>query len=164
MKIEIFFDLSLNKNTENSLNQWKEIEIPKLIKTLSSIIKNPGFNEKKYNIVFIDDNEMKNLNYTYRKKNSTTDVLTFNYNDEITDNMTDSEIYISLEKAEKQAVEKKHTLENELTVLLLHGLLHSIGYDHERSKEDEKIMQTLEQQVLTLTGNENLKPLISNEI
>jgi probable rRNA maturation factor len=58
------------------------------------------------------------------------------------------DIYISLEKAEEQAKDFEVTFMDESLRLLIHGILHLLGYDHERSIEDEKIMQKLEEDIL----------------
>ena len=84
-------------------------------------------------IVFISDRRMKELNKFFRGKDSTTDVLSFPHEPDEFD--TDAEnlgdIVISAEQAQKQAEENGLTLENEIKQLILHGLLHLCGYDHE---------------------------------
>ena len=76
---------------------------------------------------------MKQLNELFRGKNSTTDVLSFPHEpdefDPDIDNLGD--IVISVEQAQKQAAENGLTLEGEIKQLILHGLLHLCGYDHE---------------------------------
>ena len=84
-------------------------------------------------IAFISDRRMKELNSFFRGKNSTTDVLSFPHEpdefDPDKDNLGD--IVISAEQAARQAKENGLTLENEIKQLILHGLLHLCGYDHE---------------------------------
>ena len=69
----------------------------------------------------------------FRRKDSTTDVLSFpNEPDEFdTDTNNLGDIVISVEQADRQAKENGLTLENEIKQLILHGLLHLCGYDHE---------------------------------
>jgi len=88
---------------------------------------------KTYTVAFVSDRRMRELNKTFRGKNSTTDVLSFPYQtDEFeieTENLGD--IVISLEQAQKQSAENNLTLETEIKQLILHGVLHLCGYDHE---------------------------------
>jgi probable rRNA maturation factor len=75
-------------------------------------------------IAFIDDETMKALNRKFRRKNKTTDVLTFPAEDSC-------EIVISVDQARRQAADEKHSIATEVRYLLLHGVLHGLGYDHE---------------------------------
>ncbi len=92
-----------------------------------------GSDETHFSVAFISDNRMKQLNELFRGKNSTTDVLSFPHEpdefDPDKDNLGD--IVISAEQAQKQATENGLTLEGEIKQLILHGLLHLCGYDHE---------------------------------
>lgn len=88
---------------------------------------------KWVSVAFISDDRMKQLNDMFRGKNTTTDVLSFPHEpdefDPDKDNLGD--IVISAEQAQKQATENGLTLEGEIKQLILHGLLHLCGYDHE---------------------------------
>ena len=90
-----------------------------------------------FSVAFISDRRMKELNGFFRGKDSTTDVLSFPHEpDEFepseggTQNYL-GDIVISVEQAQKQAKENKLALEDEIKQLILHGLLHLCGYDHE---------------------------------
>jgi probable rRNA maturation factor len=90
-------------------------------------------NNKSFTIAFISDRKMRELNKQFRAKNLTTDVLSFPFEaDEfdIEDNHL-GDIIISLEQAQKQADENNLDLELEIKQLILHGVLHLCGYDHE---------------------------------
>jgi probable rRNA maturation factor len=86
-----------------------------------------------FSVAFISDRRMKELNSFFRGKTSTTDVLSFPHEPDEFDNDASNlgDIVISVEQAERQAKENKLTLENEIKQLILHGLLHLCGYDHE---------------------------------
>jgi probable rRNA maturation factor len=86
-----------------------------------------------FSVAFISDRRMKDLNSFFRGKNSTTDVLSFPHQpDEFDNDETNlGDIVISVEQAERQAKENKLTLESEIKQLILHGLLHLCGFDHE---------------------------------
>ncbi|HLA95221.1 MAG TPA: rRNA maturation RNase YbeY [Pyrinomonadaceae bacterium] len=88
---------------------------------------------REFSIAFVSDKRMTELNKFFRNKNSTTDVLSFPHEpDEFdADNNGLGDIVISVEQAQKQAAENGLTLEGEIKQLILHGVLHLCGYDHE---------------------------------
>ena len=89
-------------------------------------------------IAFIDDEAMKNLNRKFRHKNRTTDVLTFpadkSYGDPHRRGHPLGDIVISVDQARRQAGGEKHSLAVEIRYLILHGILHALGYDHETDR------------------------------
>lgn len=106
-------------------------------------------------IILTDNDEITKINSEFRGKNQATDVISFAYRDEpfpahagIMEELGD--VYISIDKAREQAREYSTTLVNEFKRLVIHGLLHLLGYDHEKSDEDEKIMNALEQELFLL--------------
>lgn len=85
-------------------------------------------------IAFVSDRAMRKLNRMWRHKAGTTDVLSFPAQQDEFERLEGfrlGDIAISVEQAARQAAENKLTLENELQQLILHGLLHLCGYDHE---------------------------------
>lgn len=92
----------------------------------------PEAAERQFSLAFVSDDRMKQLNEMFRGKNMTTDVLSFpNEPDEFNNDDNLGDIVISAEQAQKQAAENGFTLEAEIKQLILHGLLHLCGYDHE---------------------------------
>ena len=90
-------------------------------------------NGKTPTIAFVSDRKMRELNRQFRGKNQTTDVLSFPFEPDEFDAGQNylGDIVISLEQAAKQAAENDLTLETEIKQLILHGVLHLCGYDHE---------------------------------
>jgi len=85
-------------------------------------------------VVFVSDRAMREINNQWRGKRGTTDVLSFPANQdefEKLDGLNLGDILISLEQAARQAKDHGLSLENEIEQLILHGLLHLSGYDHE---------------------------------
>lgn len=84
-------------------------------------------------IAFVSDRKMRALNNDFRGKNTTTDVLSFPFEPDEFDIERDflGDIVISLEQARKQASENGLDIETEIKQLILHGILHLCGYDHE---------------------------------
>lgn len=104
------------------------------------------------NLILTDNEYIKTINNEYRGKDTPTDVISFAYRDDpfpvIEDTIEElGDIYISLEKASEQAVEYGTTLADELKRLIIHGILHLLGYDHEKSEEEEKRMNALEEKI-----------------
>lgn len=100
-------------------------------------------------VALVGDQEMRPLNAKYRKKNKTTDVLSFPADPSIpSKSALLGDVIISVEQAKCQAKERNHSLKKEMATLLIHGILHLLGYDHERSQRQAKIMVSLEQKLL----------------
>jgi probable rRNA maturation factor len=96
---------------------------------------------------FASDRELRRVNRDYRGKDKPTDVLSFPGGDERCDQdggLHLGDILISVPTARRQAAERGHAPETEIRVLLLHGLLHCLGYDHEADRgEMEKLERRL---------------------
>jgi probable rRNA maturation factor len=90
---------------------------------------------KDLTVAFVSDRRIKELNNIFRDKNKTTDVLSFPYEPDRYDYLETEnflgDIVISVEQAERQARENNLTLDTEIKQLILHGILHLVGYDHE---------------------------------
>lgn len=90
-------------------------------------------------ISFVDDDEMRKLNRNYRHKDKPTDVLAFPLREgDFAEHAGDllGDIVVSLQTAEKQAQAAGKTTLSEVTMLLAHGLLHLLGWDHDTAKKD----------------------------
>jgi len=107
-------------------------------------------------ILIVDNSYIQELNLIYRNQNKPTDVLSFSMNETL-ENEPEYEsgsevnllgdIVISLEQALAQSREYGHSLERELGFLVVHGMLHLLGYDHER-EDERKLMRSLEEKVM----------------
>lgn len=103
-------------------------------------------------VALIGEAEMTQLNVRYRGKEGPTDVLSFPCDEPCAvagpdEPVTLGDVVIAPEVAERQAAEYGHTVETELNLLLVHGVLHLLGYDHE-ADEDASVMQARERAVL----------------
>jgi probable rRNA maturation factor len=89
--------------------------------------------DKYFSVAFVSDRRMKELNSFFRGKAATTDVLSFPHEaDEFdADDSNLGDIVISVEQAQRQALDNGLSIENEIQQLILHGILHLSGYDHE---------------------------------
>lgn len=94
----------------------------------------------------VGDRTMERLNSMYRGKQKTTDVLSFQYTK--TKTSLEGDIIICLPQARRQARAIGNTINEELSFLFVHGLLHLFGYDHEKSKSEERRMFALQDRIL----------------
>jgi len=137
-----------------------------MINHLELIIKDTlnihGLNDNyEVSLTFVDDEEIRNINRQYRKKDIKTDVLSFPMftKEEIGTMRKDSnpngseifellgDIIISVPTAKAQAKEYNHSFTREVCFLVCHSILHLLGYDHE-NPEDTKMMQAMERHIL----------------
>ncbi|MCY7377601.1 MAG: rRNA maturation RNase YbeY [Pyrinomonadaceae bacterium] len=88
---------------------------------------------KSLTVAFVSDRKMRELNKNFRGQDATTDVLSFNFEpDEFDDDENNlGDIVISVEQAAQQAGENNLDFESEFKQLILHGILHLCGFDHE---------------------------------
>jgi probable rRNA maturation factor len=113
-----------------------------------------GEASSELSVDLVGDGRMRRLNREYRKKDRTTDVLAFPMREALAPGVsrvtsgTLGDVVISIPTARRQAKEGGRSLDEELAWLLVHGVLHLCGYDHERSEREARRMQRREQQIL----------------
>ncbi len=117
------------------------VDIEKLIKRIFKRIHEV----EGMQLIFVDANEIRRLNKTYRNIDHVTDVLTF-INDEPDDHSL-GDVFICLDQAEKQRTTYGHSFNREVGFLAVHGYLHLKGYDH-HTTEEEKIMIKKQEEIL----------------
>ena len=100
-------------------------------------------------ICLVDDSEIRQLNANWRDKNRPTDVLAFAQQEgELVPGSLLGDVVISVPTASRQAAEEGHSVEREILELLAHGILHLLGYDHERSEAEAQRMFSRQRQVV----------------
>lgn len=105
-------------------------------------------NRTELSLVLVNNRQIRRLNARYRNEDRPTDVLSFP-----TAGLPSvglrvlGDVVISVEQANKQAKERGRTLADELEALLIHGILHLLGYDHERSEREARTMRRLERRI-----------------
>ncbi len=138
-------DVSVAASAERWLSAAGEVE--SLAEAALQVL---GFSEHELSILLTDDRHIHTLNRDYRDKDSPTDVLSFAQSEgEAFPGMIPvlGDLVISLETAERQAAALGHPLAAEVRVLLAHGLLHLLGYDHIEPDERAQ-MAAAEEQLL----------------
>jgi len=99
--------------------------------------------------IFTNNNEIQNINKKYRSKDYPTDVISFAYRDNFFPKLTDNneylgDIFVSLEKVYEQSLEDKADFSQEVIKIVIHGLLHLLGYDHEKGLKEAVLMKEKE--------------------
>ncbi|HEV2885235.1 MAG TPA: rRNA maturation RNase YbeY [Pyrinomonadaceae bacterium] len=106
-------------------------------------------------IAFVSDRAMIDLNRMWRHKRSTTDVLSFTAEQdkfEKAEGKNLGDVVISVEQAARQAKENRGTFDNEIAQLILHGVLHLCGYDHETDNGDMNRLELRLRRKLDIDG------------
>lgn len=111
-------------------------------------------------LTFTDNEGIREYNREYRNKDTATDVLSFPMFDPETEEIyaldgTAAElgdIVISLERAQEQATTYGHSFAREIAFLSVHSVLHLLGYDHERSEEEDALMRKKQRTIMEKLG------------
>ena len=111
-----------------------------------------GIENSELSVLITGDEEIRELNKTYRGKDRPTDVLSFPMGDRIDGKLILGDVVISLDTAQRQAKDLGHSLEDEVERLLAHGIIHLLGYDHELGGEEERKFRELEEKVRAQLG------------
>lgn len=128
-----------------------KINIRKTKNSIRKILKLSNSN-LNLSIVFVSPAEIKKINRRWRNKNTITDILSFGKLDFPIKQTFDGELILCLKQIKKQAQKLSHPIEEELIWLLIHGILHLLGYDHQIKKE-EKRMNYLAQSIFNKIFN-----------
>ena len=135
-------------------NETKEnIDIEEEIKIIEYALKYEKVSNAEFNVIFVDEKTIKDINRDYRGIDRVTDVISFALEDDEDIHFEFGrllgDIYICVDRMKEQALEYGHSLLREQGFLTVHGLLHLLGYDH-MTKEEEEIM--FRKQELILDG------------
>ena len=127
--------------------RFKEALFKRIEKEANNSI--PNLPEGSIDLKFVDDQEIRRLNRMYRNKDSVTDVLSFSYLEDHHPNENIGDIVISYPQAVRQSQEGD--IELEVVDLTVHGILHTLGYDHETPHDAQEmfpLQDKLVQQIL----------------
>jgi probable rRNA maturation factor len=137
-------------------NEYPEIQIDiqKIKQHIAKALISLDCNDHEISILFVGDQGIRDLNYQFRGIDCPTDVLSF---PQLSDDEPEppgapvlGDVAISLETARNQSGDHGLSLEEELTLLLIHGILHLLGYDHEISDQEEERMRKKTRELFTL--------------
>ncbi|MDH3972895.1 MAG: rRNA maturation RNase YbeY [Deltaproteobacteria bacterium] len=131
----------------------------KIRKTAEAVLRLLQSSDAELSILLVDDAEMTAINSEYRGKNRPTDVIAFAMGEgefgNINSNML-GDVVISLDRAKKQAMERNAQVMEEVRSLLIHGMLHLHGYDHEKDEAQRLLMEGKEKELLKALEKRNL--------
>ncbi|MCG8563939.1 MAG: rRNA maturation RNase YbeY [Desulfobacterales bacterium] len=120
------------------------METPLLLKKTEQILNALGCDAHELSLVITDDREVHELNQTYRGVDRPTNVLSFPMQEgefsQITPGLL-GDVVISVETAEQEAQSAGVTLDQRMSQLLVHGILHLVGFDHERGEDEAREME-----------------------
>jgi probable rRNA maturation factor len=120
-----------------------------LVRAAESVLASVGESHSELSLELVGDRRMRRLNRMYRKKDRTTDVLAFPMRESHNPYpLLLGDVVISVPTARRQAKESGRSLGDELAALLVHGVLHLCGYDHERSAREAVRMRRRETAVV----------------
>lgn len=133
-------------------NTEKDIDEIKILNNyLKFLVKKLDIEKAIFNIIFVSNEEIHEINREYRNTDRVTDVISFALEDNedivYEDFRLLGDIYIAIDVAYDQAVEYNHSREREVCFLATHGILHLLGYDH-MTTEEEKEMFSLQEKLL----------------
>jgi probable rRNA maturation factor len=136
------------------INFYNETEhdVKKYIKLIKKVLKSEK-NKMFFNVIFVDNDKIQQINREYRGIDRVTDVITFALmeSDEAFVKGAEYElgdVFICVDRAIEQASSYGHSIEREMGFLAVHGYLHLIGYDH-IEEEDEKVMFSIQEAILS---------------
>lgn len=148
-------------------NRQKAVKIPSGMRLLvrrccnATLVEESFEGSAEVNVTFVDDAQIRELNLQYRKKDASTDVLSFPMGEggkfdlnPDTGAFVLGDIVISLEHAVEQAEKYGHTLQREVGFLTVHSMLHILGYDHVNGGLEAVRMHEREEKVLVALGLE----------
>ena len=137
-------------------NEFPKINVDtrKIEQQIGTVLTSLDCNEHEISILFIGDQGIRDLNKQFRNIDRPTDVLSFPQilagELETPRTLILGDVVISLETARYQSEEHGLSFEEELTLLLIHGILHLLGYDHEISDQEEDRMRNKTRELFSL--------------
>ena len=126
--------------TFNSETSFTPKNQKKLVKWICDVISSEGFQVAEINYIFCDDSCLNKINQEFLNHDTFTDIISFDYT---LGKEVGGDIFISIERVLENAEKFNEVFENELHRVMIHGILHFIGYK-DKTKKDKTLMRTKE--------------------
>ncbi|MGK0291592.1 MAG: putative rRNA maturation factor [bacterium] len=136
--VEFNYETTFQIEDENRLEKWIE-----------NVASKNGFEVGEINYIFCDDDYLLKLNVEFLKHDTLTDVISF---DNTLGKLINGDIFISIERVVENAREYNDSFEDELHRVMVHGVLHYMGF-RDKSDDEIKHMRTAENSALLLLNN-----------
>ena len=112
----------------------------KLVKWIGDVVSSEGFQVGEINYIFCDDSYLNKINQEFLNHDTFTDIISFDYT---LGKEVGGDIFISIERVLENAEEFNEVFENELHRVMIHGILHFMGYK-DKTKKEKTLMRTKE--------------------
>ena len=151
-------DIQFYNQTDEAVERYEQMIERVVVETLKQ--ENLAHEFSECSFIFVDNEQIREINANYRQKDAVTDVITFAIEDETPGEIKIQgvpmprmlgDVFISLPRTREQAERFGHSFDRELSFLAVHGCLHLLGYDH-LVKEEEEIMFAKQEDVLNALG------------
>jgi len=133
--IEFNYETDFKLENEEFIQNW-----------ISNCIESYGFNEGELNYIFCDDDYLLKLNVEFLEHDTLTDIISFDYT---MGKLISGDIFISIERVRENAKIFNQTVDNELNRVMIHGVLHYIGFN-DKNEKDKEIMRGEEDKCLAM--------------
>jgi len=129
----------------------KSLDQDFLKRAVRAVLKKEKKIDSKIEIIFLSRHQIEKLNFNYRKKKEPTDILSFGKANQfpLEDKNYLGELVVCFPCIKNNAKKFKESLKKELARVLIHGILHLLGYNHEKGSKDFKIMTTKQEKYLS---------------
>jgi probable rRNA maturation factor len=120
------------------------ISVARMQRFANTLARRLRIEHLEFSLVLTNDRAIRRLNHIFRHKNRSTDILSFPASASTAANLDNpylGDMIVSVETARRQAFGRNHTLERELCLLMIHGLLHLLGYNHEVDRGEMRRME-----------------------
>ncbi|MFZ2284131.1 MAG: rRNA maturation RNase YbeY [Lutibacter sp.] len=133
--IEFNYETDFKLENEELIQNW-----------ISNCIESYGFNEGELNYIFCDDDYLLKLNVEFLEHDTLTDIISFDYT---MGKLISGDIFISVERVRENAKIFNQTFDNELNRVMIHGVLHYMGFK-DKGKKDKELMRGEEDKCLAM--------------
>ena len=121
-------EISFNLKEKNKIKRW-----------IKNIIENEGKKLGEISYIFCSDEYLLDINQKYLEHNTYTDIITFDYTEN--SNIISGDIFVSIDRVKENSIKFKVTFEEELRRVLIHGILHLLGYPDKKPSEEKKMRE-----------------------